>query len=163
MAKISEKLIVIASAAAVYQTVLTIIIGLIYTPFQCNWNSPTGYPFYLVKNIVFNMPSIIVIIILHFLSVFFTTLVIGLFVTVLWWLTSTPITGFIIVVALLSVESGIAIYVHVLFSIVSLRPDKIFLYGLDYWGIIGYPFIISFVLFAAGVVVIKKIDYLRLV
>jgi len=81
---------------------------------------------------------------------------------VLWWLTETPITGYIIIVRLLSIETGISIYVNVLFSIVSLQAGKIFLSGIDPWSFLGYHVLIILLLFISGTVIIRKIDLLRL-
>jgi len=162
MMKLSRRLIIIAALVGAYQTILTTAMGLVYTPYQCNWDSLTGYPFFLVKNVVTKVPPTAVIILAYFLSVFLTTLVISMFVMVLWWLTETPVTGFIIIVGLLSIETNISIYVNVLFSIVSLRPDKIFLSGIDPWSFLGYPILIILLLFISGTVIIRKIDFQRL-
>lgn len=162
MMKLSKRLILISAAVGAYQTILTIVLGLVYTPFSCNWGSMTSYPFFLVKQVVVQIPPTVVIMLAYFFSVFITTLVISMFVTVFWWLTETPVTGFIIVVGLLTIETGISIFVNVLFSIVSLQPEKIFLSGMDPWWFAGYPILIFILFFMTGTVIIRKIDFLRL-
>jgi len=162
MLHLLAKLATFSFLVSVYQTLITIALGLHYAQYQCNWDSSDGLPFFLVGAIVKDKPSTVTIILAYFFSVFITTMVIGMMVTALWWLTETPITGFVCMVALLSVETGVNIYIHVLFSVVDLQPENVYMWGISPWNIVFYPVILLLIFFVAGILIIKKRDFMRI-
>lgn len=150
----------IALTMTVYQTLLTVLLGLQFAAYSCSWNKVQGFPFHLVGAIIEDMPSTIFILLLYMSCVFMTIVVAGLFMAVCWWLTQTPVSGYMLLIVLLVLEQGD--WPDVFFGILSMEPMKIFLEGIHPQEFTAYPFFLILILFAAGVLIVKKRDFIRI-
>lgn len=161
--QILKKIIIIAIYLSITQLML-IFLYTIFHPIQftSTWSIKTGYPFYLLGNIASEI-SLWKIILASFFSVLFIAAVVGIVIALFWWLTETPIIGYIIILIVLTYDSSSAVKQKVFFCIVSLDPVRVFLQGIQWNQIVAYPVVLVLLLSVVNAIIIKKHDFIKLV
>ena len=157
-----EKVITLAFLVAVYLLITVTCIGSLYGQFNCNWTSKDSSAYAILQVVVTDPPSVWTVMTAYFLIVFLTVAVMGLIITLLWWIFDTPLVGYAGMIVFLDLELGMRPSpTKLFFAKVNMDPVSVYYRGINYDDMIIYPTLVLLGLIVTGYIFIRKKDFFK--
>lgn len=146
---------------SVMQTCIAVFTGLSMTKYTSNWHMWDSYVTSTFGIIMEKQVPTIILIVLYLYVTFIHIFIIGCIMCMMWYLTETPIAGFVSVLIVIVYEST-ARSRDVFFNVISMEESKVVLGMPGIWELVIYPMMLLVVIAAAMRVIICNKDFVRL-
>jgi len=157
-----KKIFSISIFFTIYIFVTTTTIGLIYGQFQCNWSFTDSAAYSVIHNIISNPESVWWVMVAYFLVTLLTIAVMSVLTTLLWWVSGTPVIGYVGMIVFLLLEIGSKPPItKIFFAKVNLNPVSVYARGIKTETVIIYPVVVMAMLIIIGYVFIRRKDFLN--
>ena len=156
-----KKILLLSIVIAVVQTVMAIISSLYFTSLLCNWNQIDSYAAKMYGVILNEKASLLGVLAWFFYVIFIQTAVISSILCLFWWLTQTPVSGFVAVMILLVLESMPRYGTKLFFNVVSTLEINVLNGNFNILLMIIYPIVLLIMAYRCIAVVLCNCDYLR--
>lgn len=159
---LSFKSFLISMIISFGQTCLITVSGCINGMYKSNWRDASSYV-RLALGVVMkkNIPTELIIA-LYFYITLLHVFLICMIICLLWWLTESPLPGFILVQVILIYEGTVS-NGEILFNVISMEERKLVLGLLGVKELIFYPMLLIGGIYILMIAVIRKKDFVRFI
>ncbi len=142
-------------------TVIAWVCSGVYASKLCNWSEASSYAMAYYGVILPEPVSVWKIIVWYLWVMFVQAAVTATVLCLMWWLTQSPVSGFIAVMILLVLEATSLQDLKLFYNVVSIQEINVLRGAFSLCRMVAYPLCLLLVLYGCMAVILVNRDYLR--